>query len=520
MAEARNDNFDNCETLDEHGYVVSEDFIISDTCKVLKRRVGMKIKFQGKPPNDGSQDHFLFKSEMSQLRNMVAFVLSYPIGVASEPGKFPLSKYVEYIENCMEIEDEERLKFNEFARTLKSPAFYLNVAVIEARGLEAKDIDGFSDPYCIMGIVPGSRQLCLEIGKCDALTVNDGNGTPQTLISDQNASGDGAKGTASSRFGQSFRRRATVTNELPGTSIKPADLIAPVCAPCLKDSKIPVKLMRTTSVKKNTLCPIWNEKFQFELDDISSDLFHLDIWDHDEETSVLDAVRSLNEVKGVKQLGRYFKQVSQSARKGQSGDLDDFLGCINIAVRDIPSAGIENWFKLVGRSARSKVQGSIRLMLKLTTVSEEDELRGPKMSDIRMHINLIYTFLNYELKQSKKPSTEWSGRLAPEAEFILFQHAEHFGLGKVHTAMCRWICLAKKYRKRPIPCRLLDEQLKTLFALWTDKSLSRDQLELLGNSFKGFTEHAITLISQCQVVFSSDHPESLQHLECLLRNEH
>lgn len=48
---------------------------------------------------------------------------------------------------------------------------------------------------------------------------------------------------------------------------------------------------------------------------------------------MLDAVRSLNEVKGVKQLGRYFKQVSQSARKGQSGDLDDFLGCINIAVR-------------------------------------------------------------------------------------------------------------------------------------------------------------------------------------------
>lgn len=113
-----------------------------------------------------------------------------------------------------------------------------------------------------MGIVPGSRQLCLEIGKSDALTVNDGGGTLQTLTSDQNIPGDGAKRTTSSRFGQSFRRRATVANELPGTSIKPADLIAPICAPCLKDSEIPVKLMRTTSVKNNTLCPIWNEKFQ------------------------------------------------------------------------------------------------------------------------------------------------------------------------------------------------------------------------------------------------------------------
>ncbi|OON21910.1 hypothetical protein X801_02190 [Opisthorchis viverrini] len=55
--------------------------------------------------------------------------------------------------------------------------------------------------------------------------------------------------------------------------------------------------------------------------------------DHDEETSIVDAVRSLNEVRGVKQLGRYFKQVSQTARKGQTGDVDDFLGSITIDLK-------------------------------------------------------------------------------------------------------------------------------------------------------------------------------------------
>lgn len=51
--------------------------------------------------------------------------------------------------------------------------------------------------------------------------------------------------------------------------------------------------------------------------------------DHDDEENVLDAVSRLNDVRSVRGLGRFFKQVCQSARQGSQ---DDFLGSINIPI--------------------------------------------------------------------------------------------------------------------------------------------------------------------------------------------
>ncbi|GAA56792.1 BAI1-associated protein 3 [Clonorchis sinensis] len=201
--------------------------------------------------------------------------------------------------------------------------------------------------------------------------------------------------------------------------------------------------------------------------------------DHDEETSIVDAVRSLNEVRGVKQLGRYFKQVSQTARKGQTGDVDDFLGSITVDLKKLPLDEVDQWIKLEGRSAKSKVQGEIHIRLKLTTV--EDGSDEPKLGEIKDHIMLLYEMIISELKRSKKPSTEWNGELSAAAQWLISQHAFQNGLSELQLAICSWICYSKVYRKMPIDCSIVLARLQELTAMWSDKELEQEHKRAVTN---------------------------------------
>ncbi|KJE95304.1 hypothetical protein CAOG_005767 [Capsaspora owczarzaki ATCC 30864] len=100
-----------------------------------------------------------------------------------------------------------------------------------------------------------------------------------------------------------------------------------------EDAAKPHKPRYSTSVKGQTLDPVWNEEFVLELKSAEHQVFALDMWDQDEKSA----------------LSRLTKQKH------------DFMGRIRIPIKDISAGGSDAWYTLNQRSKRSNISGDIRI---------------------------------------------------------------------------------------------------------------------------------------------------------------
>ncbi|KAF0772787.1 BAI1-associated protein 3 [Aphis craccivora] len=279
-------------------------------------------------------------------------------------------------------------------------------------------------------------------------------------------------------------------------------------------SAVPARFIQATSVRRETLNPKWGENFMFDIDDVTSDILHLDIWDHDDESSVLDAVSKLNEVRGVKGLGRFFKQIAQSAR---SGSQDDFLGCINIPIQqDVPSTGLDKWYQLEARSQRSNIQGNIRLKLWLSTREDHGQASTQNhfdnWTDVRRNERLLTIFADYEMSLTK--SSLWNGELCHEATSILHQHAVQSGVSELQLAVIRWLAFSHIPSIDP---QFLLKQLSQLEAAWGEQTLTVEEEDWLADSFNVFLDYSMQLIRKYRKLFPPYHHISMNRLEYILR---
>ncbi|KHJ99920.1 C2 domain protein [Oesophagostomum dentatum] len=412
----------------------------------------------------------------------------------------------------------------EKAKQNKPPVVLLNVLLLEAKDLIAKDINGksipfaavliqklcFSDPFAMMGVVPGKREAAEAAEPAEEEPIKSPKSPKNQLKKDN----------VLQRFGGSFRRKVVKK----GSKIR-------------SDSgTIPAKLIKASSVQKKTLNPQWNERFQFIVDDVQTDRFHMDIWDHDdEEQSVLDAVSSLNQITGgFKGLGRFFKEVAQSARADSDDTTDDFLGCISMNLSDIPPDGIEQWFTLQPRSEKSKVSGSVKLKLWLSTREERIGAEEDDLLDVKEHIELMRQFALYEIRLSGAPVRLWDGVFQDKANTILRQHAVQGDLTEVHTAMCRWLAfhsmisidisfslLAKTLQNildkwQPLT---LDKVKGIIFRLNTECKIVRFQAEedMLTASFSAFDSHCKRAFAEHRKRFHPSKRNAAEEFASLVR---
>ncbi|CAD6185172.1 unnamed protein product [Caenorhabditis auriculariae] len=397
-----------------------------------------------------------------------------------------------YVRSAFQGDQNLHHDLMEKAKQTKPPVVLLNVLLLEAKDLIAKDVNGFSDPFAMMGLVPGRRENAIAVENVHPQE-------DEEIKSPRNASKK--DGGLIHRFGGSFRRKVgTKKGKISDTGT------------------IPAKLIKASSVQKKTLNPKWNEKFQFIVEDVYRDTFHIDIWDHDdEEQSVLDAVTSLNQISGgFKGLGRYFKEVTQSARADSDDCTDDFLGCINLKLSEIPPDGIEQWLTLQPRSDKSKVSGQVRLKMWLSTKEEGRAGEEDELLDVREHIELLRQFALYEIRQTGAPVRFWDGVYPERAMLILRQHAIQGDLTEVHTAMCRWLAFHSMI-PIDISFSLLYKTLQKVIDKWQPMTLDKEEEDMLTDSFSTFDSYCKRMMLDHREKFAPNKRNSGEEFASLIK---
>ncbi|XP_046953992.1 BAI1-associated protein 3 isoform X3 [Lynx rufus] len=372
-----------------------------------------------------------------------------------------------YLQQVFGTSPEEHAEAIERVKKAKAPTYALKVSVMRAKNLLAKDPNGFSDPYCMLGILPAS-------------------GAPRE---------PGPR--TEQRFG--FRKGSK------------------------RGGPLPAKCIQVTEVKSSTLNPVWKENFVFEIEDVRADQLHLDIWDHDDDVSLVEACRKLNEVIGLKGMSRYFKQIVKSARaNGTAGPAedhtDDFLGCLNIPVREVPVAGEDRWFKLEPRSSASRVQGDCQLVLKLITTQRDTGMSQRGRAGFLSYMLLLSRLLQFEHRSEEPKASCWRGELSGPAATILCLHGAQNNLSALQLAVLHWQVSSRHHQTRTLDYGYLLGLLEDMQAHWEEaSSLPQGQEESLADSFNAFSEFGLRLLRQLRDFFPATNSTAVYRLELLLK---
>uniref|UniRef100_A0A8C0IQR6 Unc-13 homolog D n=1 Tax=Chelonoidis abingdonii TaxID=106734 RepID=A0A8C0IQR6_CHEAB len=201
--------------------------------------------------------------QLNLLYEEVLYIILHRQGKPEPAYVADTNELYEYVEKAFSMEPEEHYVILQRVRKLEKPIFCLKVTVKQAKDILGKDVSGFSDPYCLLGI-------------------------------------------------ESKRQEPSSDSSSHPENKKPLKAVV--------KNLIPEDQTHRTQVINQTLTPVWNETFILEFDDEANSSFHLDMWDLDVEESVRHKLGELTDLHGLK---RMFKDARKD--KGQDDFLGNVV---------------------------------------------------------------------------------------------------------------------------------------------------------------------------------------------------
>ncbi|KAF6300095.1 unc-13-like protein D [Rhinolophus ferrumequinum] len=216
--------------------------LLRQAIKIRRRRVrDLQHPLPQKAQEIEPPSHHFSPEERALLYEEALYTVLHRLGKPEPNHVTESSELLRYLQEAFHMEPQEHQQVLQQVRELEKPVFCLKATVKQAKGILGKDVSGFSDPYCLLGIEQG---------------VGVPGGSP----------------------GSRRRQKAVVKHTIPEEQTHRTQVIA------------------------QTLNPVWDETFILEFEDINYSSFHLDMWDLDTVESVRQKLGELTDLHGLRRI--------------------------------------------------------------------------------------------------------------------------------------------------------------------------------------------------------------------------
>lgn len=411
------------------------------------RRIGMTRKLNRKDfkdsenPEESEKRHK--EKELKPLYKELLYTINHSLGRPHTKERYSAKQFQDYIREAFSLTEAEHKTLSEKVQSSLVPIYCVVVTVKQAKGILGKDISGFSDPYCLLSI----------------------------LYEDKDSHGGGSSNKP---------QKAVVRDSAKGQVLQ-------------------------TTIKKQTLNPIWDETFKLEFEDISNANFHIEMWDKDEEVSLVQKFDEFcTNIHGLKRMLKDAKK-----EKGQ----DDFLGYIVLKLKDLHCTE-DTWYNLEPRTETYPDRGQCHLQLKFIH-KERDENLSAGRSPYVNYCGILQQFVQAYISK-QQDSNPWKGELCGEGTALLEYYANQNDISPFLQDLAKWVAYSKLYQNLEVDSTVLFQQLTSIEYHWCQQELPHQQKQELGDSLHGFLQYGLCLVSKYRDIYPPT-PKTTPRLHTLLR---